>query len=146
MKIFSLNIPGNHTLEYSILIVAAVLLLALFVTFAINLKAKTNYDKRWNEIQQLLSNKESWKKALIEADRLLDSALKKRHFKGKTMGERLVAAQHEIKFNDMVWFSHKLTNKVANEGIKLNKTDLKKALLGFWKALKDLGVFIKEDE
>ena len=136
-----LHIPSTATIEHSVLAAAAALVLALLLTYIINAKIKVNYDKRWKELQKLLGNKSSWNQAVIEADKLLDQLLKKKHYKGKTMGERLVAAQHELTANDMVWFSHKLTNKIKNDGLKPNKNEIKKCLLGFWQALKDLGAF-----
>ena len=98
------------------------------------------YEKKWNELQKLLKDTATWPLAIIDADKLLDQALKDRRFKGKTMGERLVAAQREIKYNDEVWFGHKLRNKIVHESdIKLRERDVKDALLGIKAALKDLG-------
>lgn len=98
------------------------------------------YDKKWKELQGLLKDKATWPLAIIDADKLLDRALKDRRFKGKTMGERLVAAQRDIKYNDDVWFGHKLRNKLVHENdIKLKERDVKDALLGIKAALKDLG-------
>lgn len=98
------------------------------------------YEKKWNELQKLLKDTATWPLAIIDADKLLDQALKDRRFKGKTMGERLVAAQREIKYNDEVWFGHKLRNKLVHESdIKLRERDVKDALLGIKAALKDLG-------
>lgn len=101
----------------------------------------TEYFKvRWKDLQKLCSAKETWPLAIIDADKLLDEALRKRHTKGKTMGERLVTAQHSIKDNDSVWFAHKLRNKLVHENYEdLKKNDVKDALLGFRQALKDLG-------
>jgi hypothetical protein len=71
---------------------------------------------------------------------LLDDALKRSHYKGKTMGERLVAAQRDITDNDGVWFGHKLRNRLVHESnVKLSKKTVKEALLGIRSALKDLG-------
>ena len=98
------------------------------------------YEKKWNELQKPLKDTATWPLAIIDADKLLDQALKDRRFKGKTMGERLVAAQREIKYNDEVWFGHKLRNKLVHESdIKLRERDVKDALLGIKAALKDLG-------
>jgi hypothetical protein len=98
------------------------------------------YEKKWNELQKLLKDTATWPLAIIDADKLLDQALKDRRFKGKTMGERLVAAQREIKYNDEAWFGHKLRNKLVHESdIKLRERDVKDALLGIKAALKDLG-------
>ena len=104
-------------------------------------KLKTEfYQQRWHEAQALCSAEETWPLAVINADKLLDEALRKLHYKGKTMGERLVAAQHEIGDNDAVWFGHKLRNKLVHEDLKkLKKKDVIEALLGFREALKDLG-------
>ena len=78
--------------------------------------------------------------AVIDADKLLDEALKKKHFRGKTMGERLVSAQRSISDNDGVWYAHKLRNRLVHEpNVKLKKNEAQNALAGFKKALQDLG-------
>jgi hypothetical protein len=98
------------------------------------------YEKKWQELQKLLKDSATWPLAIIDADKLLDRALKDCRYKGKTMGERLVAAQRDIKYNDDVWFGHKLRNKLVHENdIKLKERDVKDALLGIKAALKDLG-------
>lgn len=103
---------------------------------------KQYYEQSWQTLQSLLKNKSSWPLAIINADKLLDDALKKCHYKGKTMGERLVSAQHDIKNNDDVWFGHKLRNQLVHEtDVKLKERDVKEALLGIRAALKDLGAF-----
>jgi hypothetical protein len=72
----------------------------------------------------------------------LDAALKKRRFKGKTMGERLVAAQNSISDNDLVWTAHNMAKRLAEvPDLKLKEKDVKLALIGFRQALKDLGAF-----
>ena len=100
---------------------------------------KVYYEKKWKELQHLLKDTATWPLAIINADKLLDRALKDSRYKGKTMGERLVAAQREIKYNDDVWYGHKLRNKLVHEDdIKLKERDVKDALLGIKAALKDL--------
>ncbi|HUD81596.1 MAG TPA: hypothetical protein VMR08_03190 [Patescibacteria group bacterium] len=98
-----------------------------------------HFQRQWAELQKLCANKKSWPNAITGADKLLDEALKKKHFKGKTMGERLVSAQHELSNNDAVWSSHKLSSKVDHQSnLQLGKKQVRTALLGFLKALKDL--------
>jgi hypothetical protein len=98
------------------------------------------FTKRWQEVQGLCSSENTWPLAIINADKLLDEALKQCRYKGKTMGERLVAAQHDLSDNDGVWFGHKLRNKLVHEDIdKLKKRQVQKVLLGFRQALRDLG-------
>jgi hypothetical protein len=78
--------------------------------------------------------------AIVDADKLLDEALKKRHFRGKTMGERLVSAQRMISDNDAVWYAHKLRNRLVHEpNVRLKKKEAQAALAGFRQGLKDLG-------
>jgi hypothetical protein len=105
------------------------------------LKVKA-YTQTWHELQRLCSQRKTWPNAVREADRLLDRALKQRGYKGKTTGERLVSAQHDIKFNEEIWFSHKFSKKVNEPGVdvrKLKKKDVAMALAGFRAALRDLG-------
>lgn len=101
---------------------------------------KEYYQERWQTLQGLLKDKSTWPLAVIDADKLLDDALKRMHYKGKTMGERLVSAQREISDNDGVWFGHKLRNRLVHESnVKLTEKMVKEALLGIRAALKDLG-------
>jgi hypothetical protein len=94
----------------------------------------------WKELQGYCRDKATWPQAIAEADKLLDRALKKRKFKGKRMGERMVSAQRVISDNDRLWFAHNLAKKViADPKIKLKEADVKAALIGFRQALKDIG-------
>jgi hypothetical protein len=122
-----------------------VVLLAAFITK--RRPSKLNQEQfaaKWQELQSLCGDKKTWPLAVINADKLVDEALKKQRYKGKTMGERLVAAQHELSSNDTIWFGHKLRNKLVHEDYKLtSKNDVKNALLGFLQALRDLGAMKK---
>lgn len=103
------------------------------------LKREKFVDK-WKQLQQRCADKEQWPLAIIEADTLLDNALKKKKYKGKSMGERLVSAQKNFTNNDGVWFGHKLRTKIeANPDFPLTQDDVKKALLGIQQGLKDIG-------
>jgi hypothetical protein len=98
------------------------------------------YQQKWQELQGLCKDKSTWPLAIIDADKLLDDALKRSKYRGKTMGERLVAAQRDISNNDDVWFGHKLRNRLVHENnVKLTERMVKEALLGIRGALKDLG-------
>ena len=101
---------------------------------------KKYFYQEWKELQKLLADKSTWINSITDADELFDEALKKRHFKGKSMGERMVSAQRYIKDNDGLWFAHKLRNKLdSNPKTRLNKKDTLSALTSFKKALQDLG-------
>lgn len=98
------------------------------------------YQKKWLEILARVKTYDGMILAVIDADKLLDEALRKRNYKGKTMGERLVAAQRELSDNDAIWYAHKLRNRLVHESnVRLRKNEAKNALAGIRQGLKDLG-------
>lgn len=98
------------------------------------------FQQKWAELLLRVKTPEGMMLAVIDADKLLDEALKKHHLRGKTMGERLVTAQRLLSDNDAVWFAHKLRNRLVHEpNVKLKQTEAKNALAGFRQGLKDLG-------
>lgn len=102
------------------------------------------FTNRWKAAQKHCSKKETWPLAIIDTDKILDDALKSRHYRGKSMGARLMAAQHDLTNNDAVWCAHKLRNKLVHEeGIKLSEKTVRDALCGFRQALRDLGALEK---
>lgn len=102
---------------------------------------KAEYQRRWQEIEQLINQGTSAQKlAIIEADKLTDKALQDNGYPGDTMGERLKDARHALKNNDAIWNAHKLRNRLAHEhDVSINKIVLTRALNSFKSALKDLG-------
>jgi hypothetical protein len=133
----------TNTIFLAVAIVALLLVVGVASWFAKKRFARPDVKKfteRWNEAQKLCASKNTWPLAIINADKLLDDALKRTHYKGKTMGERLVAAQRDLSDNDSVWFAHKLRNKIVHEEYgDLKKRDVQKVLMGFRQALRDLG-------
>lgn len=132
--------------ETMLSIVAVAIILLLIFGSSVWLKRrpkklnKEYYSDRWQTLQGLLKEKSTWPLAVIDADKLLDDALKRLHYKGKTMGERLVSAQRDIADNDGVWFGHKLRNRLVHESnVKLTEKVVKEALMGIRSAMKDIG-------
>lgn len=130
--------------EVLITIIGAALALLGLISYLVRRPNKglkrQHFRKKWRELQRLCANAETWPLAVIQADSLLDEALKRKHFKGKTMGERLVSAQRSLTNNDGVWYGHKLRNQlVHNSGVKPREKDVKDALVGIGQALRDLG-------
>jgi len=123
-------------------LILAVLFSSSFVVRRSRRNSKlANFKPRWQEVQKLCGKSDTWPIAIINADKLVDEALKLSKFKGKTMGERLVAAQRVLSDNDGVWFGHKLRNKIVHEEVpKLQKADVQNALKGLRQALMDLGL------
>ena len=128
-----------------VVIVFGLLVLFILSRFIVHKPKRLNqryYQKKWLEILARVKTYDGMILAVIDADKLFDEALKKRSYRGKTMGERLVAAQHEISDNDAVWYAHKLRNRLVHEPtVRLRKNEAKNALAGIRQGLKDLGAF-----
>jgi hypothetical protein len=125
--------------------IVAVFLLVFFASRKLGKrrKKKLNHDyfmERWIALQKCCSTRRTWPDAIIEADALLDEALRRCGYKGRTTGERLVSAQRALTNNESVWFGHKLCKRIPEEDVRrLRKQDILEALHGFRQALRDLG-------
>lgn len=98
-------------------------------------------DKRWKEIEAhaALQTISDWKLALIDADALIDEILKRAGYQGKTMGERL----KQIEPSDLdhladLWEAHKLRNRIAHEGERIERRDVDRAMEQYRLVLKEL--------
>jgi hypothetical protein len=77
---------------------------------------------------------------VLNADKLVDQALRESGINGETMGERLKSSA--TKFSDLngLWTAHKLRNRIAHEpDVAVSYDEARYALNCFRKALKDLG-------
>lgn len=99
------------------------------------------YQQQWLTIEQSVTDeKNSMQFAIVQADKLLDKALKERGFKGETMGERMKSAQKVFSRTDMLWAAHKLRNRIVHEdSIVIDKRQTMQGLRCFKLALKDIG-------
>jgi len=109
-------------------------------------KLKTDkFALKWKELQKFCRDKSTWPHAIKAADKLLDEALKRRKYSGKSMGERMVSAQRTFKDNDAVWFAHNLSKKILTDPTaRIKETDVKEALMGYRQALRDIGALPSE--
>jgi hypothetical protein len=122
-------------------LIILVMLISLVVKFAPKPVRKSKFQKQWKDLQKFCAHKETWPRAVLDADELLNEALKRKRYKGTNMGERLVAAQRDFSDNEAIWWSHKLSQKIRDESkLSLKKKDVKEALVAFGQALKDIGV------
>lgn len=100
------------------------------------------YRLQWLGIESQLKRDEpsSYHLAVLNADKLLDKALKERGYKGETMGERMKMAKNTWSNANNVWGAHKLRNQIAHEHeVRVTYEDARRALAGFKQALKDVG-------
>lgn len=139
------------------LVLAAIMLLLVFGGFGKKAGAKdrkygsgVTLDKKfvqnkWNKIEQMFSlgGASQLKNAVMEADKLVDYALKCRGIAGETMGERMKNAKSKFpKYSDYdsLWFAHKVRNNIAHETThELGVAEAKRSLGYFKKALEILG-------
>ena len=125
-----------------VLIVGAVLWLVFSMRKDSSGLNKTYYQSKWLEIENSLdkNNLHSYMTAIMSADKLVDDALKKSHFKGSTMGERMKLAQKTWSNSDNIWRAHKIRNRLVHESdFELDRKYALVALSAYKQALKDLG-------
>lgn len=129
-------------LVVAVVIVAAILFLIIHLFPQTPTIDKERYQSRWLEIEQRLQpgNTDSQHMAILNADKLLDQALKDTGSRGKTMGERMKARQEAWSNANAVWAAHKLRNQIAHdEHVSVNDDMVRRALASFKQGLKDLG-------
>ncbi len=94
------------------------------------------YRQKWQAIETASASPH----AVADADKLLDLALKQKHFRGATMGDRLRSAGPSLKNKNSVWEAHKFRNRLVHEAdFQPKPSETKKALSALRAALKDLG-------
>ncbi|MBT5016136.1 hypothetical protein HN748_04760 [Candidatus Peregrinibacteria bacterium] len=135
------------TLPSSILITVVIILLILFIGLIFWTQNKRSrispqelkkFQNHWQGI--LKEIKSSPKNAVLEADKLLDQALKLKNYTG-SLGEKMKKAGPLFSDRNGVWGAHKLRNRIAHElNIKVSDFEAKKALGQFKTALRDLGI------
>jgi len=102
---------------------------------------QSKYREKWLRITNEMDDKNhsSMAIAILNADRLLDEALRERGIAGDTLGERLTNSKTLFSDRQGVWDAHKLRNRIAHEEVKLNARRVHSAMKQFKTALKDIG-------
>lgn len=100
------------------------------------------YRSRWMSIESELKHDDTntHSMSILNADKLLDQALRERGLSGKTMGERMKQYQGKWTNGNGVWAAHKLRNRIAHEtDVHVDYERARQALVAFKQGLKDLG-------
>lgn len=137
-------------MNLNILIFFVVILVIGFIVLALvtaKSKGTTSLKKDmfrsdWLKVEQQVDkgNQPSYHLAILNADKLVDKALKLRGYSGDTMGERMKSAKDTWSNANHVWTAHKLRNQIAHEtDVRIEYDTTKSALSAFRQALKDLG-------
>ncbi len=131
-------------LFFAAILILAGLILAL-VTITKHGPKRLNVDyyrTHWLTIEQQLSRDEpaSCNLCVLNADKLLDQAMRESGLAGETMGDRLKSSGKRFSNINNVWSAHKMRNQIAHEpGFQLSYDDTRRALAAFKQALKDIG-------
>ena len=100
------------------------------------------FQNEWNDIVELTKDDKTRNLSVINADKLLDEAMRNIGYSGNNFAERLVSAKQQLKDRNSVWAAHKLRNKLVHESLaEPSEHEVKLALKGYLQALKDLRVF-----
>lgn len=134
---------GLLILFAAILIVAGLVLAVIVMTKGGSKKLnQEKFRSRWMSIEGSLNKEQeaSLHLAIINADKLVDQAMRDSGVKGATMGERLKSSGQLFSNKNSLWSAHKMRNKIAHESeVHVTYDSARRALASFKQALKDLG-------
>ena len=133
---------GIIALVSAALIIGSILFLIIKFMPQVSHFDKEKYQSKWLEISKKADTNQSDSQfmAIIQADKLLDQALRESGSKGQTMAERMKTRQAAWSNANAVWSAHKLRNRIAHEEhVNLSDDAVRRALASFKRALKDLG-------
>lgn len=103
---------------------------------------RAGMQRRWKEVEALIEapGEMSQKLAVIEADKLLEHALKAMAMPGETLGERLKFASYKYPKLQEVWWAHRVRNRLVHEAsYHLDRRIARKAVQSFRQALRYIG-------
>jgi len=103
---------------------------------------RKEFAQNWQNILNKVESgdENSYKIAVIEADKMLDDVLKRIGCAGADMGERLKQiTPRQLSNIDEIWQAHKARNRIAHEPeFRLTQSQAKRAVEIFQRALEDL--------
>ncbi len=127
----------------AIIVAAVAILVLLSLTSKTNARGidRTHFANEWNDILAESKDSKTRPMSIVHADKLLDEALRCLGCDGTTFAERLVCVKSKLTQKDTVWSAHKLRNKIVHETqFDPTPADVNRALKGYQRAFKDLGV------
>ena len=101
---------------------------------------------KWSEIEELvkLGNPSRFKSAIMEADKLLDFALKNLGYPGNGLADRMKAIPREKysrEFFNNMWEAHKIRNEIVhNIEYEIHSAVAEDAINKFKKTFRELGI------
>ena len=106
--------------------------------------SKEHGQESWHRIEEhfFKGSENDLKVAIMDADELLNEALREAGIMGTHLGDRLKRAnENQVPNLKEIWQAHKLRNQIAHEpGFKLKRDLAERALLIYQQALRNLGI------
>lgn len=124
------------------IIVAGFVLLAVINRQGVRTKLDVdNYEAQLKAVVSQLNEGNTGRHlAVMNADKLLDRAMKELGFRGDTMGERLKNGRPRFSDINGVWEAHKLRNRIAHEhDVHISYEQAERAITQLRRGLRDLG-------
>jgi predicted RNase H-related nuclease YkuK (DUF458 family) len=136
----------NGIVIVMLIVVLALGVLMLFILMTTRKKSgilnKEEYQVEWLKIENSLKKGETgtFELAMINADKLLDKAMRELGIAGITMAERIKTAAPRFSNVKRIWAAHNLRNKIAHESdYNLKIVHARAALAAFKRGLRELG-------
>lgn len=99
---------------------------------------------QWEHVIQRIDSLQDaeWKVAIIDADKIVDGALRRAGYEGESMGDRLMKmTQGDLASLDDLWMAHKIRNKLVHEpGYQITYQEARRTVKIFEKVLGELGM------
>lgn len=106
---------------------------------------RERFTRSWQEIEQLAKQGSGAgrKLAIIEADKLVDTAMRKVGFPGETMAERMKVAEYRFPAIRQMWMAHKWRNQLVHEAhFSLSERQTVEALRAYHDVLRQMKVLL----
>ncbi len=123
---------------FTALLVAAIVVQYMFIKLmkrALRAGARIAIEQAWKRVNA----HEHGSLKIVEADKILDEALRLLGYKG-SLGDKLKKAGPRFSNLNDLWWAHKLRNKAVHElSHEMNDAEVNRAIVIYHKALTDLG-------
>lgn len=151
------QVPASSGSAFAIVAFLSIVLLLIGVVVALVRKMREASSSDWDHAQKIkLTN--AWKEvemlakqgssagrklAIIEADKLVDTALRQVGFPGETMAERMKVAEYRFSTIRQMWLAHKWRNQLVHEAhFSLSERQANEALRAYHAVLRQMNALL----
>ncbi|OHB05349.1 MAG: hypothetical protein A3A26_02050 [Candidatus Zambryskibacteria bacterium RIFCSPLOWO2_01_FULL_47_14] len=117
---------------------------SLLDEFMEEVSSKKKLEDKWDRVlaHSYSDHASDWRLAIMEADIMLDEALRAKGFVGESVGEMLkLVKEGDMQNIETAWEAHKVRNRIAHSGgdFELNERETRRVITLFEAVLKELG-------